>query len=72
MAKDDYIHLTTGEDYEKITHIDGIRTTMCANRFEIVTPPTGEINEQQAIQALREWARRRNAKVVSVAGCVSE
>lgn len=72
MAKDDYIHVKAGEDYKKITHIDGIRTTYCANRFEIVTPPTSEINEQQAVQTLREWIKWRNEKVLSVFGCVSE
>lgn len=72
MAKDDYIHVKAGEDYEKITHIDGICTTHCANRFEILTPPTSEINEQQAVQTLREWIKWRNEKVLSMSGCVSE
>ena len=72
MAKDDYIHVKIGDDYEKITHIDGIRTTHCANRFEILTPPTSEINEQQAVQTLREWVKWRNEKVLSVSGDMPE
>jgi len=29
------------------------------------------VPEQQAVQALREWIRGRNAKVVQLSGCVS-
>lgn len=72
MAKDDFMHITTGKDYEKITHIDGVQTTYCANRFEILSKPNGEVQEQQAMQQLREWIRWRNEKVLSHAGCVPE
>ena len=71
MANDDYIHIITGENYEKVTQSDGVRTTVCANRFEIVAQPTSELYEQQALQALRDWIRWRNAKVVQLSGGVS-
>jgi len=68
MATDDFIHLTTGKDYEKITHINGVQTTVCANRFEILTKPTSELHEEQALQSLRDWIRWRNAQVMQVSG----
>jgi len=71
MANDDYIHIITGTSYEKVVQSDGVRTTVCANRFEIITQPTSEVHEQQAVQALRDWIRGRNAKVVPVSGAVS-
>lgn len=56
---DDFIHIATGENYERITQIDGVRTTHCRNRFEIIASPTSEVSEQQAVQALRDWVRWR-------------
>ena len=72
MAHDDYIHIKTGTDYEKVVQQDGVRTTVCVNRFEIIAHPTGEINEQQAVQQLREWIRNRREKELRSAGSVSE
>jgi len=37
MANDDYMLIEAGKDYSKITQTDGVRTTVCANRFEILT-----------------------------------
>ena len=68
MASDDYIHIKTGEGYEKITHINGVQTTHCAHRFEIVCKPTAELHEEQALQALRDWIRWRNASIMQVSG----
>jgi hypothetical protein len=68
----DFIHLTTGKDYEKITNINGVQTTVCANRFEILTKPTAELHEEQVLQAVREWVRWRNQKVMPDAGCMPE
>ena len=68
----DFIHVRAGKDYEKITNINGVQTTHCANRFEIVTKPTAELHEEQALQALRDWIRWRNAQVMQVSGCVPE
>jgi hypothetical protein len=71
MANDDYIHIRTGPDYEKVVQQDGVRTTVCENRYEILASPTAEVSEQQAVQQLREWIRARNAKVMQGTGCVS-
>jgi hypothetical protein len=71
MANDDYIHIRTGPDYEKVVQQDGVRTTVCENRYEILASPTAEVQEQQAVQQLREWIRARNAKVMQGTGCVS-
>jgi hypothetical protein len=64
----DFISIKTGQDYEKITHINGVQTTHCANRFEIITKPNAEVHEEQSLQALRDWIRWRNAQVVQVFG----
>jgi hypothetical protein len=72
MANDDYIHIKVGPDYEKVIQQDGVRTTVCENRYEVLASPTAEVSEQQAVQNLREWIRWRNAKVMQVAGGVSE
>jgi hypothetical protein len=69
---DDFISVTTGKDYEKITHINGVQTTVCAHRFEILTKPTAELHEEQTMQALRDWIRWRNAQVMQVSGRVPE
>ena len=65
---DDFIHIKTGEDYEKITHINGVQTTHCANRFEIIAKPNAQVLEEDALHALREWIRWRNAQMLSGAG----
>lgn len=71
MAHDDYIHIKTGPDYEKVVQQDGVRTTVCENRYEVLASPTSEVSEQQAVQALREWIRGRNAKIMQGTGSVS-
>lgn len=68
MKDDDYILVSAGEDYSKIVQTDGVRTTVCANRFEILTSARAEINEQQAIQQLREWVRSRREKELRESG----
>jgi len=64
----DFIHIRTGEDYEKITHINGVQTTLCTNRFEVIAKPTASVLEEDAVQALRDWIRWRNAQVMQVSG----
>jgi hypothetical protein len=68
MAADDFIHIKTGEDYEKITHINGVQTTICANRFEVIAKPNAPVFEDDAVQALRDWVRWRNAQVMQMSG----
>ena len=67
---DDFLHIKTGQDYEKITHIGGVQTTHCANRFEIIAKPNAPVLEEDAVHALREWVRWRNTQMLSDAGCV--
>jgi cobalamin biosynthesis Co2+ chelatase CbiK len=71
MANDDYIHIITGDNYEKVVQSDGVKTTVCANRFEIIASPTSDVQEQQAVQAVRDWIKSRREKVVPVSGVVS-
>jgi hypothetical protein len=72
MANDDYMLIEAGKDYSKIIQTDGVRTTVCANRFEVLTSARAEINEQQAIQQLREWIRWRREKELRESGDLSE
>jgi hypothetical protein len=71
MANEDYIHIRTGPDYERVVQQDGVRTTVCESRYEILAQPTAEVQEQQAVQQLREWIRARNAKIMQLSGSVS-
>lgn len=50
------------EDYKRIVHHDGVRITMCRNKFEIIAVPGGDIWEQQAVHMLREWIKWRKAQ----------
>ena len=64
MKDDDYIEIQVGENYKKVTNMAGVRTTVCENRFEVLTDPNNDINEQQVVQALREWVQKRREKIV--------
>ena len=44
---------------QEVVFVDGVRTTVADNRFEIVADPHSDIWEQQAVQMLREWIRHR-------------
>lgn len=44
----------------RVTHLDGVRTTVCENRFEIVARPGCYIGEVEAVKALRQWIRKRH------------
>lgn len=54
---EDFVYVEAG--YKRVMQSDGVRTTVCENRFEVVASPRSEIPEQQAVQALREWIRNR-------------
>lgn len=71
MSDDDYTYFQAGEDYQRIVQIDGVRTTFCRNRFEIISTPGNDIWEQQAVQALREWIKWRKEEQLRLAGGVS-
>ena len=53
------------KDYERVIHREGVKTTMCANRFEVLCQPHAEISEQQVWQLFKEWVvwRRKNDQV---------
>jgi hypothetical protein len=72
MEDENYLYIKAGPDYEKVIQQDGVRTTVCENRYEVLASPTAEVSEQHAVQNLREWIRWRNAKVMQGVGCVSE
>jgi hypothetical protein len=55
----------------RVIQQDGVRTTVCENRFEVLIRDNAEVPEQQTVQALREWIRGRKAKTMQDAGRVS-
>lgn len=62
--EDDFMYSETHEGSRRsITQIDGVRVTVCENRFEVVAQPGSEIREQHTIQMFREWMRQRQAKL---------
>ena len=64
--KDDYLYSETIEGARRsVTQIDGVRITVCENRFEVVAQPGSELREQQTMQMFREWMRGRQAKLRS-------
>lgn len=63
MKNDDYLEIQVGANYRRVTNYANVRTTVCENRFEIATSPGNDINEQQAVQALREWIQSRKKDV---------
>lgn len=71
MSEDSFIHIKTGTDYEKVLQHDGVRTTVCEHRYELLVNPLATVSEQHTIQALRDWIRRRNEKIVQLSGGVS-
>jgi len=74
MSNEDYMYTEsiTGS-YKRVTHLDGVRTTMCENRFEISVQDRTEIWEQLAVQQLREWIRwRKEQETVRESGSVSK
>lgn len=48
-----------------VTQIDGMRITMCEDRFEIWAPKHCEIKEQQTVITFRQWLRSHQAKIRS-------
>jgi hypothetical protein len=72
MEDEDYILVNARQDYSKVVQTDGVRTTVCANRFEILTSARAEVQEQQAMQQLREWIRWRKEKELRTVGSLPE
>lgn len=60
--EDDFIY-SEGGGRRRITQMDGVRTTVCENRFEILALPDCDVREKQAVDALRLWIRERHKKL---------
>ena len=69
---DDFLYYEAGGDVRRVVQQDGVRTTVCLNKFEMVVAPGNDLWEQQAVQNLREWIRwRRAQEELRQAGSVS-
>jgi hypothetical protein len=64
----DYIHMTAGENYERITNLGGVKTTICKNRFEVICQPRAEVNEERAVAELKAWIAKRREEEMRDAG----
>jgi hypothetical protein len=63
-------YLYTEGNYERITNLAGVKTTVCKNRFEIACHDKAEINEQRAIEDLKAWIAKRREEEMRDAGSV--
>jgi hypothetical protein len=60
MSNEDYMYIEQTElAYVKVVNLDGVKTTISSNRFEISVQANTEIWEQLAVQHLRDWIRWR-------------
>jgi hypothetical protein len=71
MANDDYIEIVAGSNYRRTVQIDGVKTTVCFNRFEILCEPSGEVREKAVMQLLKEWLKQRRKAVLQLSGDMS-
>lgn len=62
MNDDFMYHEKKDGSYKSIVQLDGVRTTICTNRFEISVSPHCEVWEQHAVQQLKEWIKWRKAQ----------
>lgn len=47
------------EVQQRVIIVDGVKTTVCQNRFEIIVKDDSTVYEQQAVSALRQWIKAR-------------
>mgnify|MGYP006268829109 CR=1 FL=1 len=59
----DYIHISGGENYERVTNIAGVKTTFCKNRFEVICKDRAEVNEERAVAEFKSWIKRREEEM---------
>lgn len=55
-----YFMLRIGEnEYERVTNKQGVKTTVCKNRFEVICRERAEVNDMEAIAEFKAWLARR-------------
>lgn len=59
--EDDFIYVEAG--YKRVVQHDGVKTTIAQNRFEVISTPGGDINEQHVVSLVREWVRWRKEQM---------
>ena len=59
--ENDYIYTEAG--YQRVVQHDGVKTTIAANRFEVIATPGGDITEQNIVGLVREWIRWRKGQM---------
>lgn len=68
----DFVYVNVGDNYERITHMGGVKTTICKNRFEVMCSDRAEINEHAIFTELKKWIGKRREEEVRDAGDLSE
>jgi hypothetical protein len=54
--------------YKRVIQHDGVKTTICENRLEVIATPGGDITEQNIVGLVREWIRWRKDKMRDAGG----
>ncbi len=64
--ENDYVYVEA--DYTRVIQHDGVKTTICENRLEVIATPGGDITEQNIVGLVREWIRWRKDKMRDAGG----
>lgn len=64
--EDDFVYVEAG--YKRVVQHDGVKTTICENRIEIIATPGGDITEQNVVALVREWVRWRKEQMRASGG----
>jgi hypothetical protein len=59
MTSDNDFKVPVNEIQQRVIIMDGVRTTVCHNRFEIIVREGNVVYEQAAVTALRQWIKSR-------------
>ena len=63
MSEDFLYHEISEKRYHRIMQLDGVRTTIAENRFEIVVEPKGDIYDVAVVALLKDWIKWRREKM---------
>jgi len=72
MIHDNYLEIVTGDNYRKTVQRDGVKTTMCLNRFEVLCLQNADMQERQIMAMLKDWLRYRRQEMLRVSGDMPE
>lgn len=59
--EENFVYVEAG--YKRVVQHDGVKTTIAENRFEVISTPGADINEQHVVALVREWVKWRKEQV---------